>query len=69
MKMAKEISDAGKETNRDTSVTLKIHMYRSDTKCRERNIGGDITIHLILLRATLTFFNGQTPSFTMCDSA
>jgi hypothetical protein len=37
------------------SVTLKIHMYRSDTKCRERNIGSYITIHLIFWRATLTF--------------
>jgi hypothetical protein len=38
-----------------TSVTLKIHMYRSDTKSRERNIGSYVTIHLILWRATLTF--------------
>jgi hypothetical protein len=30
-----------------TSVTLKIHMYRSDTKSRESNIGGNVMIHLI----------------------
>jgi hypothetical protein len=36
-------------------------MYRSDTKCRERNIGSDITIHLILWRATLTFLPCLTP--------
>jgi hypothetical protein len=36
-------------------------MYWSDTKCRERNIGSYITIHLILWRATLTFLPRLTP--------
>jgi hypothetical protein len=52
-----------------SSVTLKIHVYRSDTKSRERNIGGDVMIQLYLWRATLTFLPGETPSFTTCDSA
>ena len=36
-------------------------MYRSDTKCWERNIGRYITIHLILWCATLTFLRRLTP--------
>jgi hypothetical protein len=46
---------------RSASVTLKIHVYRSDTKSRERNIGGDVMIHLYLWRATLTFLLCVTP--------
>jgi hypothetical protein len=47
-----------------TSVTLKIHMYWSDTKSRERNIGSNIMIHLILWSATLTFLWCLTPLLT-----
>ena len=36
-------------------------MYRSDTKSRERNIGGDVMIQLYLWRATLTFLRRLTP--------
>jgi hypothetical protein len=42
-------------------------MYRSDTKCRESNIGRYITIHLILWRATLTFLRRLTLLLTTVE--